>query len=249
MHTPIRGMVVVAAVCTGLVSGMTMAAGTMPEAIAAYERGEFGAAFTAFLPHARNGDPVAQNHVGLMLSTGKGTRRDDAAAPGIVTVGELELLDFVKQHVDKGTGLLIDARTPEWFNKGTIPASVNIPFTTFSKQPNDPELLAALEKLGVKPKTPTLMERLIHFVKGLFGRPVNDNALNWDFRNAKQVLLWCNGPWCDQSPRAIKGLLKIGYPAEKMRYYRGGMQLWMILGLTVVVPGAELGPAPAPVKP
>jgi len=42
-------------------------------------------------------------------------------------------------------------------------------------------------------------------------------------------------------------LLKIGYPAKKMRYYRGGMQDWMILGLTVVVPGSEL--APAPTKP
>jgi hypothetical protein len=42
--------------------------------------------------------------------------------------------------------------------------------------------------------------------------------------------------WCDQSPRAIKGLLHLGYPAEKLLYYRGGMQDWMILGLTVVTP-------------
>jgi len=110
-------------------------------------------------------------------------------APGVTTIGELELLDFVKKYVEPGTGLLIDARTPEWFNKGTIPASINIPFTTFSKEANDPELLATLEKLGVKPKVLTLMEKFIHFIKGLFGMPVNENALRWDFRKAKDVLL------------------------------------------------------------
>ncbi|MEK7711685.1 MAG: rhodanese-like domain-containing protein, partial [Pseudomonadota bacterium] len=36
-------------------------------------------------------------------------------APGVATVGELELLDFIKQRVAPGTGLLIDARAPEWY--------------------------------------------------------------------------------------------------------------------------------------
>ncbi|MGD8572392.1 MAG: rhodanese-like domain-containing protein, partial [Gammaproteobacteria bacterium] len=47
------------------------------------------------------------------------------------------------------------------------------------------------------------------------------------------------GMWCGQSPRAIKGLLKLGYPAEKISYYRGGMQSWQMLGLTVVIPEKE----------
>ena len=58
----------------------------------------------------------------------------------------------------------------------------------------------------------------------------------WDFSNAKELLLWCNGPWCGQSPRAIHGLLKAGYPAEKLYYYRGGMQMWQSLGLTTILP-------------
>jgi len=49
-------------------------------------------------------------------------------------------------------------------------------------------------------------------------------------------VLFCNGPWCDQSPRAIRGLRKIGYPADKLHYYRGGMQDWLIMGLTTIVP-------------
>ena len=58
----------------------------------------------------------------------------------------------------------------------------------------------------------------------------------WDFTNAKKLVLWCNGMWCGQSPRAIKGLLGQGYPAHKLFYYRGGMQAWQSLGLTVTLP-------------
>ena len=45
-------------------------------------------------------------------------------APGVKTVGELEVVQFLA----KG-GMLIDARTVEWHLRGTIPSSVNIPFT------------------------------------------------------------------------------------------------------------------------
>ncbi len=56
----------------------------------------------------------------------------------------------------------------------------------------------------------------------------------WDCTGAKEVALFCNGMWCGQSPTAIRAMIKAGYPAEKIRYYRGGMQDWHILGLTVV---------------
>lgn len=55
--------------------------------------------------------------------------------------------------------------------------------------------------------------------------------------NAKSIILFCNGPWCGQSPTAIRALLREGYPAEKLFYYRGGMQAWHALGLTVVEGG------------
>ncbi len=56
----------------------------------------------------------------------------------------------------------------------------------------------------------------------------------WNCDNAEEVLLFCNGPWCGQSPMAIKAMLREGYPAKKIMYYRGGMQAWHTLGLTVV---------------
>ncbi len=58
----------------------------------------------------------------------------------------------------------------------------------------------------------------------------------WVCDNAKPVTLFCNGPWCGQSPTAIRAMINAGYPAERISYYRGGMQVWRMLGLTVVKP-------------
>jgi rhodanese-related sulfurtransferase len=133
-------------------------------------------------------------------------------APGVDTVSEIDLLYFLMTRVKDKTGLLIDARVESFYEKGTIPGSVNIPFTTFTKDVTDPALAAALKQIGVK----------------------ESGLGDWDFTNAKPLILWCNGPWCGQSPRAIKGLLALGYPPSLLYYYRGGMQMWQILGLTTV---------------
>ena len=46
-------------------------------------------------------------------------------------------------------------------------------------------------------------------------------------------IFFCNGPQCPQSSTAIKNLIKVGYPADKILYYRGGMHDWITLGLPV----------------
>jgi len=53
---------------------------------------------------------------------------------------------------------------------------------------------------------------------------------------ARPVLLFCNGPWCGQSPTAIRRIIEAGYPADRISYYRGGMQVWRMLGLSVTDP-------------
>lgn len=55
----------------------------------------------------------------------------------------------------------------------------------------------------------------------------------WDCENAKRVALFCNGIWCGQSPTAIRAMITAGYPAERIYWYRGGMQVWRLLGFTV----------------
>jgi rhodanese-related sulfurtransferase len=126
----------------------------------------------------------------------------------VETYGELELLDFVKNK----KGLFIDARLPNWYEKSAIPGAVNIPFKIFLK--DSPERDKVLQRLGVR----------------------YDKHGKYDFSHAKTILLYCNGAWCGQSPTAIKALMKLGYPEEKMKYYRGGMQAWQLLGLTTIVP-------------
>ena len=161
-------------------------------------------------------------------------------APGVTTVGELELLEFIEKKVNTGTGILIDARTPSWYEKGTIPGSINIPFTTFDDKESDLVKTVALSKLGVpKVSSPTMMAKTWNFIVKTVNASYRNNYGKWDFSNAKEILLWCNGMWCGQSPRAIKGLIKLGYPPEKIYYYRGGMQSWQMLGLTVAVPNKK----------
>lgn len=135
-------------------------------------------------------------------------------AEGVNTVGELEVLSFLENVVQAGKGLLIDARIPSFYHAGTIPGAINLPFTLLSNDEKNPFLGPILTQLGG--------------VKQADG--------TWSFENATELMLFCNGPWCGQSPRAIHNLLAVGYPADKLHYYRGGMQDWLILGLTVVVP-------------
>ncbi len=155
-------------------------------------------------------------------------------ADGVATVAELEVIQFMETAMHRGDGVMIDARTPSWHEKGTIPGSVNIPFTVFEKPADDPELAEVLERLGARERDDVnVVMRSLEKV-GLFSG--NQKTDTWDFSQAKQLLLWCNGPWCGQSPRAIRALISLGYPAEKLYYYRGGMQMWQSLGLTTVLP-------------
>ncbi len=161
-----------------------------------------------------------------------------AASPGVATIGEIEVFEFLRSKVSKGSGVLIDARTPSWHKKGTIPGSVNIPFTVFADpNPDNPELWNVLQSLNVKRKQPdTSFAESLEGVLSFFGAAEIQESDVFDFSEAKELLLFCNGAWCDQSPRAIKGLRKIGYPAPKIRYYRGGMQSWLGMGLNTITP-------------
>jgi len=126
----------------------------------------------------------------------------------IETFGELEVLDFIS----KKKGIFVDARLANWFSKSAIPAAINIPFKILLT--NNKNRDTALENLGAKKlKNGT-----------------------WNFSEAQIILFYCNGAWCGQSPTAINALIGLGYPKAKMKYYRGGMQSWHLLGLTTIVP-------------
>lgn len=159
-------------------------------------------------------------------------------APGVRTAGELEVFDFMVNQVNKGTGLLIDARVESWHQKGTIPGSINIPFTEFERQ-TGPEIDRIMTLLGAKPRSNVGIAE-VTWDKTLKAVGVDTRKQGfWDFNDVKEVMLWCNGPWCGQSPHAIRALMEHGFPADKIHYYRGGMQMWEIMGLPVIKPEAE----------
>jgi rhodanese-related sulfurtransferase len=138
-------------------------------------------------------------------------------APGVETIGELEIMEYLQQLETDKNLMVIDSRTPDWVDHGSIAGAVNIPWT----------------KLDAKNGATELDIELI--VIDEFGATKSD-AGEWDFSNAKTLVLFCNGMWCGQSPRNIYFLLALGYPAEKLKWYRGGMQTWNVLGLSTVKP-------------
>jgi len=118
-----------------------------------------------------------------------GTIQPLELAPGVRTVGELEVIE----HVQAG-GCLVDTRLAEYVEAGTLPGAIAVPHA---------EILDRRAELD--PDGPTV--------------------------------LFCNGPQCGATPDAIRTLLDAGWPAERLRYYRGGVHDWVTLGLPLVTAG------------
>ena len=142
---------------------------------------------------------------------------------GVETIAELEVIDAVKRIAQKDSSiLLIDSRSDEWLIKGMIPGAISIPWTKLHHKHTD-------------------RETLVDILQMQFGVVKEDNLLS--YQDAKTLVFYCNGNWCGQSPTAIRSLLLLGYPPHKLKWYRDGMQAWMLLGLTIVKP-----PEAAPVE-
>lgn len=129
----------------------------------------------------------------------------------IETYGELEVMAFIKEMQHDSSMLFVDTRDEEWYKYRTIPGADNMHYVYITMPDVFPEEYeVSLVKLGIvirKDKT-------------------------YDFTDAKTVLFFCNGAWCSQSPKMIKALLSLGYPPQKIRWYRGGMQTWLATGMT-----------------
>lgn len=108
--------------------------------------------------------------------------------------------DFPKMAADINAGkiLLVDMRTPDWYEKETLPGSVNVPYSDLT---------------GPEAKAKARMKKL----------------------EGKDIIAFCNGWWCGQSPTGIKALQRLGYTG-KIYYFRGGNQDWEDAGLLSVKP-------------
>jgi rhodanese-related sulfurtransferase len=142
---------------------------------------------------------------------------------GVETIGELEMLDYLKRASggDKSV-LVVDSRGPEWVARGTIPGSVNVPWRLINDEKN------GMFAMGGEAET------LDQVLQDTFGAKKVKG--DWKFDDAKTLVMFCNGIWCGQSSINIKTLAKLGYPTDKLKWYRGGVQDWVSLGLTTVQP-------------
>ncbi len=126
----------------------------------------------------------------------------------VKTVGELEVLNFIKEMENNTNTLLIDARSRTWYKKGTIPTAINLPFSILKKDGKYIKKILAL----------------------LGGKEIDKK---WNFDNAETLLIFSNGAWDKDATTEIKNLVEMGYPEDKILYYRGGMQMWNSVGLTI----------------
>ncbi|MBF0185762.1 MAG: rhodanese-like domain-containing protein [Magnetococcales bacterium] len=112
----------------------------------------------------------------------------------------MRLEDFPKMaaEIKAGKILIVDMRTPDWYQKGTLPGAINLPYTDLS---------------GPQTKAVARMKKL----------------------EGKDIIAFCNGWWCGQSPTGIKALQELGYPG-KIYYFRDGNQGWADAGLPFSVP-------------
>lgn len=126
---------------------------------------------------------------------------------GVGTIGEIELLNFIE---DK-KGIVIDARGESWVHRGIIPTALSLPHTTLAKAPFNGSVGATA-----------------------IGLSVSDQEIVLDNSDSPFIVVYCNGAWCGQSLMLIKRLIEIGYPKNKIFWYRGGMQAWITLGFNSV---------------
>ena len=133
---------------------------------------------------------------------------------GVQTVGEVEVLDFIKNKLGvlPLEYILVDSRKRDWFEQMTIPSAINIPY----------------DEIEYDDKSPEDFERMMKLLR------IQKVGNGYDFSHAKTALFFCNGAWCVQSRIAIQKLILMGYPKEKLLWYRGGLQDWLLFGFSVV---------------
>lgn len=127
-------------------------------------------------------------------------------AEDVATIGELDVIDFIATSVVTGAGLLIDSRMPE-DRSATITGSVNVPGALLGD--DNPFRSDILVALGARQ------------FEGVY-----------NFADAIPLVVFDNGPTDDAAAAMVVALVDLGYPVDRIEYYRGGVQVWAALGLT-----------------
>ncbi|RUM67096.1 MAG: rhodanese-like domain-containing protein [Sulfurospirillum sp.] len=136
-------------------------------------------------------------------------------AKEIETYGVLEVLKFMEEMQKDDNKVLVDARREPWYNHRTIPGAVNMPYYYFHNRAYyKDEFAYAMRYLG----------------------GIKKKEGGYRFEHPKTILVFCNGPWCSLSSKFVKALEEEGYPMKHIKWFRGGMQAWLIANMTTTRP-------------
>jgi rhodanese-related sulfurtransferase len=126
-------------------------------------------------------------------------------------------------RLDENGEMVVD---PWW---GTIqPTSLHPELPTWGEL----EVIGHLERGGTAIDT-----RLAEYVEqsgtipGSLTIPWQEITEHLELFESGVAVLFCNGPQCAATPRAVEALLAAGVAPERLAYYRGGLQDWLGLGL------------------
>lgn len=125
----------------------------------------------------------------------------------VLTVGELETLDFIEKRQKKKLGLLLDVRENSLYQKATIPSAINLPLSMLD--PNGNYYEKVLKLLGAKKRNE-----------------------KWYFKSVQTLLIFGESSMSNEASEMINRLLDLNYPENKLLYYRGGFQSWSASGLS-----------------
>ncbi len=146
----------------------------------------------------------------------------------VETVGEIEIIDFMMTKLRKGQGVLLDTRHKEAYQSATIPGSANYSIQIIQKGLGDKEFEDMLLALGaVRRGEISALDKILE------ATGVTDTSMltdDWDFNEAKELIVWANSAMNKTPVTAIEILLAAGYPAKKLKWYRGGLASWQYWG-------------------
>ncbi len=128
---------------------------------------------------------------------------------GVKTVAELETLHFIEKLKERDGRLLIDARTNSAYKEETIPGAINLPYSMLDEKSSYRD--EVLKLLGATKR--------VH--------------KKWYFKNTQSLLIFGESGFSFEASDMIQKLIKVGYPKDKILYYRGGINSWKSAGLLV----------------
>lgn len=157
-------------------------------------------------------NPNAARHI-MQFAAAQGGCGAPCIAPmqvarGVPTLDETAVLAFLVDQVAGNVGLMVDARLPADRALGYIPGTVSLPYATVA--PTNSFREDILKALGARA------------FEGVY-----------NFADARELLIYDQGPSTDDAGKLVRNLLDAGYPVEKLKYYRGGMQVWSVLGFSI----------------